>query len=69
MDHYAKTFDIFKKSLTPERRQKELDLLLFSRWRLRTNRDGVQEDYRFRTFKEAFKFMSREAEKMDQQPE
>ena len=59
-----------REKLTPEARAAALDEL--SGWRLAENRDAIEKSFKFKTFSEAWAFMSRAAlaaEQLDHHPE
>jgi len=63
---------IMPGKLTEEQRKTELEPLLKSGWTIVNNRDAIYKEYLFKSFNEAFSFMTRVAllaEKMDHHPE
>ncbi|XP_030029655.2 probable pterin-4-alpha-carbinolamine dehydratase [Manduca sexta] len=58
--------------LTQEDRDTQLQPLLKSGWKVQSNRDAIEKEFKFKNFNEAFGFMTRVAllaEKMDHHPE
>ncbi|KAJ0173580.1 hypothetical protein K1T71_010729 [Dendrolimus kikuchii] len=58
--------------LTQEDRATQLQPLVQNGWKVQSNRDAIEKEFKFKDFNEAFGFMSRVAllaEKMDHHPE